>query len=69
MAYEKQNFTDGQVLTAEHLNHIEDGIAAAEQTGGGSVSDEQIASAVEAYMANNAVIIVQDGTTLQVGVV
>lgn len=26
MAYEKQNFTDGQVLEAEHLNHIEDGI-------------------------------------------
>ncbi len=27
MAYEKQNFTDGQVLTAEHLNHMEEGIA------------------------------------------
>ena len=27
--YEKQNFRDGQVLTAEHLNHIEDGIVAA----------------------------------------
>lgn len=26
MAYEKQNFKDGNVLTAEHLNHIEDGI-------------------------------------------
>lgn len=26
MAYEKQNFTDGQVLTAAQLNHIEDGI-------------------------------------------
>lgn len=34
MSYEKQNFTNGQVLTAAHLNHIEDGIAAAEQTGG-----------------------------------
>ena len=30
MAYEKQNFIDGQVLTAEHLNHIEDGIAGLE---------------------------------------
>ncbi len=29
MAYEKQNFTDGQVLTAEQLNHMEEGIAAA----------------------------------------
>lgn len=28
MSYEKQNFTDGQVLTAEQLNHIEDGIVA-----------------------------------------
>ena len=28
MAYEKQNFTDGQVLSAAQLNHIEDGIAA-----------------------------------------
>ncbi len=28
MAYQKQNFTDGSVLTAEHLNHIEEGIAA-----------------------------------------
>ena len=26
MAYEKQNFTDGSVLTAAQLNHIEDGI-------------------------------------------
>lgn len=29
MAYEKQNFSDGQVLKAEHLNHIEEGIEAA----------------------------------------
>lgn len=27
MAYTKQNFKDGQVLNAEHLKHIEDGIA------------------------------------------
>ena len=26
MAYEKQNFADGQVLKAKNLNHIEDGI-------------------------------------------
>ena len=31
MAYKKQNFTDGQVLTAEHLNHIEDGISAMDE--------------------------------------
>lgn len=29
MAYTKQNFADGQVLTAAQLNHMEDGIAAA----------------------------------------
>ena len=31
MAYEKQNFVDGQILTAEHLNHIEDGISAMDE--------------------------------------
>ena len=30
MAYEKQNFVKDQVLEAEHLNHIEDGIATIE---------------------------------------
>ena len=30
MSYEKQTFKDGQVLTAAHLNHIEDGIATVE---------------------------------------
>lgn len=40
MAYEKQNFTDGQTLKAEHLNHMEEGIAKAhEQSGGGVVID------------------------------
>lgn len=29
MAYAKQNFTDGTILTAHHLNHIEEGIATA----------------------------------------
>lgn len=33
MAYEKQNFKNGQRLTADHLNHMEEGIAAG---GGGS---------------------------------
>ena len=27
MSYIKQNFTDGQVLNAEHLNYIEEGIS------------------------------------------
>lgn len=29
MTYVKQNFVKGQILTAEHMNHIEDGIVAA----------------------------------------
>ena len=29
MSYEKQNFVDGQTLTAAHLNHMEAGSAAA----------------------------------------
>lgn len=28
MSYTKQNFVSGQILTAAHMNHIEDGIAA-----------------------------------------
>ncbi len=34
MSYIKQNFTDGTILTAAHLNHMEEGIASAEKTGG-----------------------------------
>lgn len=30
MAYEKQNFLDGQIVTADHLNHMENGIVAAQ---------------------------------------
>ena len=43
MAYEKQNFTDGSVLKAENLNHIEDRIKEIEKnyipiSGSGNVS-------------------------------
>lgn len=38
MSYQKQNFANGEVLTASQLNHIEDGIVAAEQTGGGNAT-------------------------------
>ena len=42
MAYSKQNFTNGQTLTAEHLNHMEQGIVDAMEmagnAGGGSDS-------------------------------
>ena len=32
MAYERQNFANGEVLTATQLNHMEDGILANEWT-------------------------------------
>lgn len=31
MSYEKQTFSKGQVLKADHLNHMEDGIVDLEQ--------------------------------------
>ena len=34
MAYERNNFKTGQVLTADALNHMEDGIAMAMEGGG-----------------------------------
>ena len=40
MAYEKQNFKDGDILTAEQLNHIEDGIDALGVVPDLSVNDE-----------------------------
>lgn len=38
MAYTKQNFVDQQVLTAGHLNHIEDGIANAVSKSGDTIN-------------------------------
>lgn len=49
MAYEKLGFTSGQVLKADHLNHIEEGIAnASGETC--TVSDEQIDKIVDAVV-------------------
>lgn len=39
MEYIKQNFVDGQTLKADHLNHMEDGIANASGGGGSSWND------------------------------
>lgn len=49
MSYTKLNLTDGTVLKAEHLAHIEDGIVAAETP----VTDEQITEAVDSYFAEH----------------
>lgn len=37
MAYEKQTWECGETITAEKLNHIEDGIASASSGGGGKL--------------------------------
>lgn len=39
MSYEKQDFTDNTVLTAAQLNHMEEGIAAAEELAGKAGTD------------------------------
>ena len=52
MAYTKQNFADGQVLKAEHLNHIEEGLSKAavayEEGGVVEVLAETTVTALEA---------------------
>lgn len=49
MSYIKQNFVKGQVLKADHLNHMEDGIAELEEKilaggGGGSTASPSVAT-------------------------
>lgn len=47
MSYEKQNFVDGQVLTAAHMNHIEDGIVSAE-SGSTAYVDQKVGEEAQA---------------------
>ena len=60
MSYEKQNFTEGQVLKAEHLNHIEAGIVAAMEKES-TVSPEELESAINDYFVKNPVDGGKDG--------
>lgn len=53
MAYEKQNFTDGQILNAAHLSHIEEGIVAVENAVGGIIDDTIVGA--QAWSGKNAV--------------
>ena len=48
MAYIKQNFKDGDVLKAEHLNHMEEGIANAGEPGKDAVIDATLTQEGEA---------------------
>lgn len=49
MAYQKQYFKNGNVLTAEQLNHMEDGIVKAEQTGG-TTGGSSLPTTADPYM-------------------
>ena len=51
MEYIKQNFIDGQILTAAHLNHIEDGIINVDETYDPSSSNAQSGIAVSEAVA------------------
>jgi hypothetical protein len=47
--YIKQNFTSGQVLKAEHLNHMEDGIENLSLT---ILTEEQVNELIDAKIAS-----------------
>lgn len=59
MAYNKQNFTKGQVLEAEHLNHMEEGIA-------NSLTEHQPIKTVngQSLVGTGNIIISGDGATV-----
>lgn len=60
MAYEKQNFEDGKILSASQLNHIEDGIETVERAIGKAAplivtydgeTTSELPSAIHAYVS------------------
>lgn len=64
MSYEKQNFVDGQVLEAEHLNHIEAGLKALEESGGAVVIVDCVSLPTE-NVSENAFYRQVSGTFIQ----
>lgn len=52
MAYSKQTWADGDVITASKLNHMEDGIESAAESGGSSSSNEMVVQVVKTYVNN-----------------
>lgn len=52
MSYEKQGFTNGQTLTAAHLNHMEDGIAAAMEASDGGQNGDGITAELKTALTN-----------------
>lgn len=70
MAYEKQYFRDGEILMAEQLNHIEEGIVSLEEAGGGTgdpgvgiESIEQTTTSTEDGGQNIITATLTDGST------
>lgn len=64
MAYEKQNFTDGSVLTAAQLNHIEDGIVAASKAPPARLAEVSLlASAWTGADGLHSQVVIIDGIT------
>ena len=57
MSYKKQNFVDGQVLKAEHLNNIEEAISKLwkEIANVEKHTDEQVTSAINSYIESNGI--------------
>lgn len=74
MAYERQNFQDGNVLTAAELNHIEDGIVDVQDVAnlaltpetGVTVAEQELTDAQKIQVRENigAVKVSVSGTTL-----
>ena len=69
MAYTKQNFIDGQVLKAEHLNKIEQGIVnneneiANKQPKGNYLTEHQKIKTINGQsMIGNGNIVIQNGS-------
>lgn len=75
MGYSKQNFENGQVLTAEALNHIEDGIIANEtglnskQPKGNYITEHQPIKTIngESLIGNGNITIANSGETVATG--
>lgn len=62
MAYEKLNLSNGTVLTAEHLAHIEDGIANSQPVGEYALKDEIPSDNHINSLINAAIGVIENGT-------
>lgn len=63
MSYTKQNFTDGQTLTAAQLNHIENGIAEVESnTNTSHTLPAATASTLGGVKVGRGLTVTKDGT-------